>query len=184
MINAIARSRTSPEDAEHILDRMSDANIKPDVVCYNAVINAYGWSDFVGKEQRAYAVFNRMMASYRAGTADAKPDIITCNSILNACAFAVGGDRAAVIKVAILHARNVPVGSSRIWISKPHNIWQHANLHQSSNAPVRKAMRFSGGDLLAVLRRRTCFGPRYPFAESCRDADSVENNTRPSFDSQ
>jgi pentatricopeptide repeat protein len=101
VINAIARSRSSPEDAEGILDRMADANIKPDVVCYNAVINAYGWSDFEGKEQRAYAVFNRMLASYRAGTADAKPDIITCNSILNACAFAMGGDRAAAMQVAI-----------------------------------------------------------------------------------
>jgi len=101
VINAIARTRKNPQEAEAILDRMLDANVQPDVVCYNAVINAYGWSDLEGKEQHAYAVLDRMLRSYKSGNTYSKPDIITCNSILNSCAFAIGNDRAAAMLVAI-----------------------------------------------------------------------------------
>ena len=101
VINAIARTRKNPEGAKAILDRMVDANVQPDVVCYNAVINAFGWSDLQDKEHQAYAILDQMLTSYKNGIVDAKPDVITCNSILNACAFATGSDRVKTMQVAI-----------------------------------------------------------------------------------
>ena len=62
--------------------------VAPDVVCYNAVINAYGWSDLAGKSSRCFAILQRMIEVSNSGKNRlAKPDIITCNSVLNACAF-------------------------------------------------------------------------------------------------
>ena len=101
VINAIARTRRNPGVAKAILDRMVDANVQPDVVCYNAVINAFGWSDQEDKEHHARAILDQMLKSYKNGIVDAKPDVITCNSILNACAFAFGTDRVKTMQVAI-----------------------------------------------------------------------------------
>lgn len=62
--------------------------VVPDVVCFNAVINAYGWSDVPGKSSRCFALLNRMIEVSSSGANNlAKPDIITCNSVLNACAY-------------------------------------------------------------------------------------------------
>lgn len=110
-INAIARSRQHPERSEAILDRLEslyesgELDVQPDTVCYNAVINAWGWSDEERKSQRAYKLYQRMMDAYESGrNSNVKPDIITCNSILNACAFERAdsdADRAATVEVAI-----------------------------------------------------------------------------------
>lgn len=62
--------------------------VLPDVVCYNAVINAYGWSDFKGKSSKCFALLQRMVELSQSGkNISAKPDVITCNSILNACIY-------------------------------------------------------------------------------------------------
>ena len=94
VVNAIARSKVEPQRAHDILDRIegmnmkcSDQEIKLDVVCYNAVINAWGWSEEPEKATMANSILMRMLALYSKGNVDAKPDLITLNSLLNACAF-------------------------------------------------------------------------------------------------
>lgn len=62
--------------------------MQPDVVCYDALINAYGWSTGAGKAKKCYDIFKKMMNLYTSGkNPRARPDIITCNSVLNACAY-------------------------------------------------------------------------------------------------
>jgi hypothetical protein len=110
-INAIARSRRHPERAEAILDRLEmlyesgELDVRADSVCYNAVINAWGWSNEKGKAGRAHKLYQRMMDALESGkNPDLKPDITTCNSLLNACAFEKSdseADRAAVMEIAI-----------------------------------------------------------------------------------
>lgn len=93
-IHAIARSRTRPERAEAIMERIEtryasgDKDVQPDCVCYDALINAFGWSDVKGKSVKCYEIYQTMMELYKSRTnVLARPDIITCNSVLNACAF-------------------------------------------------------------------------------------------------
>ena len=71
------------------LYKNGDIEVKPDVVTYNALLNAYGWSkDTPNKSSNCVEIYHKMKELYESGTnLDAKPDIITCNSILNACAF-------------------------------------------------------------------------------------------------
>jgi hypothetical protein len=79
-------------------------DIRPDTVCYNAVINAIGWSDSGGKATRAYAIHERMLDRYNSGETETKPDVVTCNSILNACAFDKAEnevERANVMSIAV-----------------------------------------------------------------------------------
>jgi hypothetical protein len=83
-----------PQRAEAILNKIQMSfeaeyrEPKPDVVSFNALINAYGWSFEKGKAVKCFAILERMIAlgQSRKNPA-AKPDIITCNSILNACAY-------------------------------------------------------------------------------------------------
>jgi len=100
VINAYSRSgrgqSSNPEKAERILHRMETQfdsgghnDLQPDTVCYNAVINSYGWSKNVpNKAEKAKEIFLKMKALYQSkkNTA-AKPDIVTCNSVLNCCAY-------------------------------------------------------------------------------------------------
>jgi len=96
VINAISRSKLGPEQAEALLFRIremgvndSDKDLRIDVVCFNAVLNAWGWSSEPGKAKRANEIFEEMLSLYKTGeNKDAKPDLITLNSLLNACAFA------------------------------------------------------------------------------------------------
>lgn len=73
------------------LETMADQGNKaltPDTVCYNAVLNAYGWSKLRGKGSKCFNILQRMIErSESSDSAQAKPDIITCNSVINACAF-------------------------------------------------------------------------------------------------
>lgn len=94
VINAVARSRVNPQRAEVILDRIQTSfeagkrGPKPDVVSYNALINAYGWSNEKVKAVKCFEILERMIELFNSGkNTSAKPDIITCNSVLNACAF-------------------------------------------------------------------------------------------------
>jgi hypothetical protein len=80
--------------------------VQPDVVSYNAVINAYGWSSAKGKSKKCFEIYKTMLESYESGrNRDAKPDIITCNSVLNACAYEnavlTEADRAEIMEISI-----------------------------------------------------------------------------------
>ena len=85
VIKAIARSKLGPERAEAILKRMEqlgdqkgDNELKADVVCYNAVLNAWGWSEDPDKVLRSQQLFEHMLELYRSGSNKyAKPDRIT-----------------------------------------------------------------------------------------------------------
>lgn len=86
------------------LYRNGDGDVQPDVVTYNALMNAYGWSTCLkSKSSKCYGLYQRMIDLYESRTNRlAKPDIITCNSILNACAFekvVTESERAAVMQV-------------------------------------------------------------------------------------
>lgn len=110
-MNAIARSRVRPERAEAIVQRLStenkfsNSNLRPDVVLYNALLNAYGWSSMKGKAEKCFQLFKTMLSLYESGeNLDLKPDIITCNSVLNACAFEIAeskDERAAVMDIVV-----------------------------------------------------------------------------------
>jgi hypothetical protein len=70
------------------LFEMGETDTRPDCVCYDSLINAFGWSDRKGKALKCYAIYEKMMSLYESRkNVDAKPDIITCNSVLNACAY-------------------------------------------------------------------------------------------------
>mmetsp|Transcript_9332 Transcript_9332/g.13254 ORF Transcript_9332/g.13254 Transcript_9332/m.13254 type:complete len:778 (+) Transcript_9332:264-2597(+) len=112
VINAISRSKVQPERAQKILDRLEelgntkkDKNLHSDVVCFNAVINAWGWSNEADKAKRSFELYNRMIDLSASGqNRHAKPDIVTCNSLLNACAFIDSKDdeiRTEAIEIAV-----------------------------------------------------------------------------------
>ena len=110
-INAIGRSGKNPDKAAAILERIEvlardgDKAVIPDVVCYNAVINAYGWSDQPGRALKCYSILQRMVELSDSGeNMLARPDIITCNSVLNACAFdqpSTESEREEIMKVLV-----------------------------------------------------------------------------------
>lgn len=87
------------------MSQQGDKGVTPDVVCYNAVINAYGWSDQVGKAAKCNSILQRMIEVSESGqNVIATPDIITCNSVLNACAFeevSTDSEREEVIKIVV-----------------------------------------------------------------------------------
>jgi len=94
VIHSIARSRSDPERAEKIVQRLEsryetgESDVQPDVVCYDSLINAFGWSTVSGRSRKCYEIFQNMLHDYTSGkNQQAKPDIITCNSVLNACAY-------------------------------------------------------------------------------------------------
>jgi hypothetical protein len=94
VIHAIARSRTEPERAETLVERLEsmfkagEIDFQPDVVCYDALINAFGWSSEKGKGRKAYEIFQKMLDLFKSGSnLSCKPDMITCNSVLNAAAY-------------------------------------------------------------------------------------------------
>jgi len=95
VINAISRTKVRPERAEEILTRIENSNeYQIDVVCYNAVVNAWGWSTEANKAHRANQIFQRMIELHSSGeNVAAKPDVITLNSLLNACAFTSTDDK-------------------------------------------------------------------------------------------
>lgn len=111
VVHAIARSRTDPERAEEIVNRierlyeLGDRDVQPDCVCYDSLINAFGWSDRKGKSLKCYSIYQKMLDLYQSRrNVFAKPDIITCNSVLNACAYEAVDteqERAAIMDVVV-----------------------------------------------------------------------------------
>lgn len=84
----------NPQRAEAIMDKIQASfeagrrEPKPDVVSYNALINAYGWSNEKVKAVKCFEILERMIEEYTSNkNSSVQPDIITCNSVLNACAF-------------------------------------------------------------------------------------------------
>mmetsp|Transcript_7805 Transcript_7805/g.17616 ORF Transcript_7805/g.17616 Transcript_7805/m.17616 type:complete len:748 (-) Transcript_7805:33-2276(-) len=114
VINALSKSKVNPQRAQDILDRIdalndttNDDTLRIDVgcVCYNTVLDAWGWSSAPDKVQRANKLFHRMLDLYTSeSNLQAKPNIVTLNSLLNACAFArvkgEEGHAAAILEVA------------------------------------------------------------------------------------
>lgn len=78
---------------------------KPDVVSFNALINAYGWSNEKEKATKCFAILKQMIGLVQSRkNPAAKPDIITCNSVLNACAFSAASsksERAKLLDIAV-----------------------------------------------------------------------------------
>lgn len=78
---------------------------QPDVICYDALINAFGWSAVRGKGREAYKIYRKMLHLFETGSnRSAKPDIITCNSVLNACAYDTADtplERAELIDIVV-----------------------------------------------------------------------------------
>ena len=73
-------------------------------MCYNSVINAWGWSKAPGKAVRAWAVYQRIVDRSNAGVSSVRPDIVGLNSVLNACAFTdvrSEVDRADALRIAV-----------------------------------------------------------------------------------
>ncbi len=97
VVKAIARSHKIPDRAKAILERVessTDKEVKPDVVFYNAMINAYGWSDVEGRSQKSFDILKHMISLSESGKLpDAKPDTVSFNSVLNACAHERTKDR-------------------------------------------------------------------------------------------
>jgi len=90
------------------LEKSADGGNKavaPDVVCYNAVLNAYGWSQTPGKASKCFSILQRMITRSESGLNYlAKPDIITCNSVLNACAFekvTTAAEKEVIVKIVV-----------------------------------------------------------------------------------
>lgn len=100
VINAISRSKTNPQRAENILNKMEATNnnanadknpqeqIEIDAFCYNAVLKAWAWSSEPDKAFRADQIFRRMLDLYSSGShTQLKPNLTTLSSLLNACYF-------------------------------------------------------------------------------------------------
>eukprot|EP00957_Ditylum_brightwellii_P086204 6559144-Ditylum_brightwellii.AAC.1 len=53
-------------------------SLKPDVVSFNTIINAWGWSDTAHKAQRVWKICPKMKELYENGASNnARPDLIT-----------------------------------------------------------------------------------------------------------
>jgi len=114
VIKALSKSKVNPQRTQDALDRIDALNdinnsdslrIDVDCACYNAVMDAWGWSSAPDKVQRANKLFHRMLELYKSeSNLQVKPNIVTLNSLLNACAFArvKGGEghAAALLEVA------------------------------------------------------------------------------------
>jgi pentatricopeptide repeat protein len=96
VVNAIAQSGESPERAQAIVDRVESSYLngfssgasKPDIIFYNSLMNAYGFSEMEGRFQVCLRLLHRMVDLYESKSIpDAKPDVVTFNSVLNAGAY-------------------------------------------------------------------------------------------------
>ena len=108
VVNAIARSHESPDRAKAIVDRIESSyiegltskNLKPDVVFYNALINAYGWSNAEGRSQKSFEILKHMISLSESGKLpDVSPDTVSFNSVLNACAHEYTKDKSASVNI-------------------------------------------------------------------------------------
>ena len=101
-VNAIGRSHEKPDRAKAIVKRVESSYLKgdagkestPDVVFYNALINAYGWSNEEGRSRQSFKILKHMIALYKSGKiVNAKPDTVSFNSVLNACVYDENDDQ-------------------------------------------------------------------------------------------
>jgi hypothetical protein len=99
------------ERAEAIVARSEEMyasgikDAQPDCVCYDALINAIGWSNRKGRSFKCYSIYQKMLKLYHSRqNVLARPDIITCNSVLNACAFddaSTDEDRGKIMQIVV-----------------------------------------------------------------------------------
>jgi hypothetical protein len=105
VIAAHARSgvKGASEKAETLLEQCQkgyaagDTSLKPNRVCYNALINGWAKSgEGTLGARKAEALLNNMQAQYEAGDESMKPNIVTYNGVLNA--WARSGTRCCGVK--------------------------------------------------------------------------------------
>lgn len=91
----------SARKAEEILERMEqsyasgDQYCKPDIVSYNAVIDAYAKSSREDAAEHAEQILRRMGHLYKEGRVDIRPNTRSFNTVINAWAKSGRGDEAA-----------------------------------------------------------------------------------------
>lgn len=91
----------SARKAEEILERMEqsyasgDQYCKPDIVSYNAVIDAYAKSSREDAAENAEQILRRMGHLYKEGRVDIRPNTRSFNTVINAWAKSGRGDEAA-----------------------------------------------------------------------------------------
>ena len=87
-ITAISRSKKDPMRAQNLLNEMEEKNYDvADVVCYNAVLNAWAWSSNEKRKANQAEEIFKTMIQRSIYDEECKPDVVTLNTILNACAF-------------------------------------------------------------------------------------------------
>jgi pentatricopeptide repeat protein len=75
-----------PEKAEEILNFMeASTHVKPDVIAYTTVINAWGRSGHRNRATRAWNVLNRMKDAYQDGNVSAIPNVYSYTGVIQAC---------------------------------------------------------------------------------------------------
>jgi PPR repeat len=133
VVNAIGRSHKDPERAQKIVDRVESTYLQsvntdqrpptPDVSFYNALINAYGWSDMTGRSHKSFQVLQHMIdLSKGRDLPRARPDIISYNSVLNACAYektTSQADSDEIMKIVIEIFENLTSNTKRRGSPRP-----------------------------------------------------------------
>jgi len=166
VINAIARSRRGPERAEAIVQRIlaaydsgggdESAVVPMDIICYNALLNAYGWSNEKGKAGKCYDIYKDMIHRYERDQDEAvKPDIISCNSVLNACAFDEANtesERAKIVTIAVQLLENTHNSAPEFGKPNPTS-FAYAISSIAKHMPARNARRT---DLAKAMFWRCC----------------------------
>lgn len=99
VINAWAQSGTA-ERAEEILTKMEESyksgeeeSIRPDVVSYSIVMNAWSKSSSPRKLEKTFNVFQRMCNSYKSGNGSARPNHFSYVTLVDA--IVKSGERGA-----------------------------------------------------------------------------------------
>eukprot|EP00526_Cylindrotheca_closterium_P008571 CAMPEP_0113628738 /NCGR_PEP_ID=MMETSP0017_2-20120614/14897_1 /TAXON_ID=2856 /ORGANISM="Cylindrotheca closterium" /LENGTH=847 /DNA_ID=CAMNT_0000539067 /DNA_START=202 /DNA_END=2745 /DNA_ORIENTATION=- /assembly_acc=CAM_ASM_000147 len=80
VLSAFANSKSEPEVAESILQRMIDQDISPNAISYNSVINAYVNSKNI---ERAEELLGEMHQSFLQGNVQVRPTVQTYTVVLS-----------------------------------------------------------------------------------------------------
>ena len=155
VVNAIGRSHKFPERAKAIVDRLelshleksAGIDVKPDVVCYNALINAYGWSDAEERSRKSFEILKHMVSLFESGRLpDAKPDTVSFNSVLNACAHETKHSDSESIMKIVVQVFELLNGSTeygrpdqRTYVQVLASIASHMDRNDEKRAPMAEA---------------------------------------------
>lgn len=118
--------------------------MKPDVVFFNTLINAYGWSTQKEKAAKCYEFLNIMFDLYESNqNVDCKPDIVTANSVLNACAFekANSEDERKAIMDIVVNTLEIFQSVAPLYGNPDHATYAHVLLAISNHMPMNQTRR-------------------------------------------